>query len=69
MECTLEYQPPEAITYKRGAVCVFLTGMNAALYRMMIWQYGKEEATERFWWLWHKKETAPAPQLRRSPLE
>lgn len=50
---------PENITYKRGNVCVILTCFNANLYRQMIGVYGKAEATERFWWLWHKKEGSP----------
>lgn len=47
---------PESIAYKRGSVCVNLTGYHACQYRQMIGVYGKSEATERFWWLWHKKE-------------
>ena len=53
---TFEAETPESIEYKRGTVFVMLKGFNAWLYRQMIWQYGKVEATERFWWLWHKKE-------------
>lgn len=47
---------PEPITYKRGTVYVKLTGFNAWLYRGMIGMYGKTEATERFWWHFHKKK-------------
>lgn len=50
-----EQTAPEKITYKRGACLVELTGANASLYRAMIWQYGESAATEKFWWLWHKK--------------
>ena len=49
---------PEQITYKRGTVYVKLTGFNAWLYRGMVAMYGQSEATERFWWLWHKKENS-----------
>jgi hypothetical protein len=49
---------PEPITYKRGTVYVKLTGFNAWLYRGMVAMYGQQEATERFWWLWHKKENS-----------
>jgi hypothetical protein len=49
---------PEPITYKRGTVYVKLTGLNAWLYRGMVAMYGQAEATERFWWLWHKKENS-----------
>ncbi len=52
----LEAVEPEPIYYKRGLVCQKLTGAHASLYRAMIWAYGEAEATERFWWLWHKKE-------------
>lgn len=54
----LEAAEPEPINYKRGTVFVRLTGLNAWLYRAMIWAYGEAEATERFWWLWHKKENS-----------
>lgn len=54
----LESGMPEGIEYQRGTVCVKLNGFHASLYRQMIWQYGKAGATERFWWLWHKKEEA-----------
>ena len=47
---------PEQIAYKRGAIYVHLTGMNAMLFRSMIGLFGEAEAIERFWWLWHKKE-------------
>ena len=55
---TFESEAPEAIEYKRGTVFVMLKDFNACLYRQMIWKYGKAEATERFWWLWHKREEA-----------
>lgn len=54
-EAIFEAVAPDRISYKRGGQYVILDGLNAWLYRAMIWQYGKEEATERFWWLWHKK--------------
>ncbi len=54
----LEAAEPEPIFYKRGTVFVKLTGFHAYLYRGMIWMYGQSEATERFWWLWHKKENS-----------
>ena len=54
----LERGEPESIMYKRGNVCVNLNGFNASQYRQMIWQYGKAEATEKFWWLWHEKKEA-----------
>ena len=47
---------PEGIDYKRGTTFVRLEGFNAWLYRQMIWRYGESEATEKFWWLWHKKD-------------
>lgn len=47
----------DSIVYQRGAVCVKLEGFLAGLYRQMIGMYGKAEATDRFWWLWHKKES------------
>jgi len=46
----------EWIMYQRGTVCKKLDGFHAWLYRAMIKRYGKPEATEKFWWLWHKKE-------------
>ena len=59
-EVMYEAAEPEKIIYQRGSVYIYLYGFNASLYRGMIWMYGKEEATERYWWLWNKKaETAP----------
>lgn len=49
----------ESIVYQRGAVYIKLDGFYAWLYRGMIGMYGKAEATERFWWHWHKKEGSP----------
>lgn len=46
----------EGILYERGNVCKKLEGFYAWLYRAMIKRYGEAEATERYWWLWHKKE-------------
>lgn len=46
----------ESIVYERGNVSIRLEGFYAWLYRGMIGMYGKAEATERFWWHWHKKE-------------
>lgn len=57
----IEATEPEPIAYKRGTVYVKLTGLNAWLYRAMIWAYGEDEATERFWWLWHKKNGVTTP--------
>ena len=60
-EVIIESETPESIMYKRGNVCQKLTGFHAWQYRSMIWKYGKAEATERFWWQWHKrKESAIA---------
>ena len=56
MNVVCEVVEAEKLLYKRGCVSQYLTGMNASLYRQMIWQYGEAEATERFWWFWHKKE-------------
>ena len=53
-----QVETPESIVYKRGSVYQKLSGFHAMLYRQMIWQYGKTDATERFWWLWHIKEEA-----------
>ena len=59
---TYEAAEPEAIYYKRGLTYVKLTGFNAGLYRGMVWMYGEPEATDRFWWLWHKKSGAISPE-------
>jgi hypothetical protein len=53
---------PPPIAYHRGDVSVWLYGPNAGLYRGMIWMYGEEEATERFWWVWHKKNSISTPE-------
>lgn len=58
---TCESAEPEKIIYQRGTVYIYLYGFHAWLYRGMIGMYGKAEATERFWWLWHKKTAAPPP--------
>lgn len=55
MITAFEQTAPKKITYKRGTCFVELTGANASLYRAMVWQYGESAATEKFWWLWHKK--------------
>lgn len=47
----------ERIVYQRGNTYQYLEGFHAWLYRAMIKRYGKAEATDRFWWLWHKKES------------
>lgn len=47
---------PQSIVYERGNVYVTLEGFHAWLYRSMVGIYGKADATERFWWLWHKKK-------------
>ena len=49
----------DRIMYQRGTICQYLEGFHAWLYRAMIKRYGKADATERFWWLWHKKKEAP----------
>ena len=54
----MESVEPESVAYKRGKVYITLTGSHAALYRQMVWFYGEAEATERFWWLWHKERKA-----------
>ena len=59
---TLEAVEPESIIYHFGGCLVTLTGFHAWLYRGMIGMYGKAEATERFWWLWHKKSGAISPE-------
>ena len=55
---TYETGSPESIMYTRGNIYQKLEDFHASLYRQMIWKYGKAEATERFWWLWHKREEA-----------
>lgn len=55
-EVITESEAPESIVYKRGTVIQKLTGFHAWQYRSMIWKYGKAEATERFWWQWHKRK-------------
>lgn len=61
-EVMTEAVEPEKIAYKRGSVYVYLTGLNASLFRAMIWLYGEATATERFWWLWHKKSDVLTPE-------
>jgi len=70
MELTAEFETevPEKIIYKRGTVYMYLTGFHAYLYRGMIWMYGKAEATERFWWLWHEKENGITTPDNAVPL-
>ena len=63
---TFEAVEPESIIYKRGTVFVKLVGFNAWLYRAMIGVYGKAEATERFWWLWHNKSDCLSPETAAS---
>ena len=58
---TLQAVDPEPIYYKRGLTYVKLEGFNAWLYRGMIAMYGMAEATDRFWWLWHKKSDVTTP--------
>ena len=55
MEVIFEPTEPEKIVYHYGIVYQYLYGWHAWLYRAMIGMYGKEEATERFWYLWHKR--------------
>ena len=64
----LEQAKPEPIAYKRGNVCTQLKGFHAGLYRGMIWKYGETEATERFWWLWHKKSDCLSPETAAQSL-
>lgn len=52
----LEAVTAESIMYQRGNIYIKLEGFYAWLYRGMIRMYGKADATERFWWHWHKKE-------------
>ena len=58
METTVIFEAvePDEIVYKRGMVNQKLTGVLAGMYRAQVALYGKAEATERFWWLWYKKE-------------
>ena len=56
-EVVYETASAERILYKRGNFSVPLDGFHAWLYREMIGIYGKAEATDRFWWIWHKKES------------
>ena len=65
---SFEAAEPEAIMYKRGPVFVKLTGFHAGLYQGMIWRYGNAEATERFWWLWHKKSGEISPETAAPSL-
>ncbi len=58
MITAFEQTAPKKITYKLGTCFVELTGVNASLYRAMVWQYGESAAAEKFWWLWHKKENS-----------
>lgn len=62
MNVAFEHVSPESIAYKRGSVYVILNGFHAWQYRQMIWQYGKAEATERYWGLWHKKSDVLSPE-------
>lgn len=52
----IESEKPNEIVYKRGSVYMKLKGYHAMLYQQMIWRYGKAKATEKYWWLWNKKE-------------
>lgn len=56
MDVIYDSVDPGKISYKHGLVYETLTGFNAWMYRSMIGMYWKAEATEKFWWLWHKKE-------------
>ena len=68
MDVTFEPAEPAPIAYHRGAVYVTLTGAHAWLYRAMIWAYGQDEATERFWWLWNKKSGDNSPAVTAPSL-
>ena len=66
---SFEMVEPESILYQRGHVTATLTGFLASLYKGMVWMYGEDEANERFWWLFHKKNRRryPARQHRLNP--
>lgn len=53
---------PESIAYKYGLTYVKLTGFLANLYRGMVMMYGESEAKERFWFLFHKKNSVSTPE-------
>lgn len=55
MTVETEATKPDSINYKRGNVEIVLTDFHATLYRWMVGMYGEQDATEKFWWLWHKK--------------
>ena len=57
-----EYVEPESIEFRYGRHFTILTGFWAFLYRGMIWMYGEEEATIRFWFLFHKKNSVSSPE-------
>lgn len=67
MTVDCEAVKPEAVVYQRGTVYIRLNGFHAWLYRGMVWQYGEAEATERFWWLWHKK-AVDIPQISTASI-
>ena len=46
---------PKPVFYRLGNVCVELTCFNAWIYQAMVGVYGEDEATIKFWYLWHKK--------------
>ncbi len=48
-----ETEAPGKILYRHGNVTRYLNGVHAWLYRQMIGVYGKAEAADRFWQLWH----------------
>ena len=57
MTAGFEAVSTDRIMYQRGTICQYLEGFHAWLYRAMIKRYGKADATEKFWWLWNKKES------------
>ena len=68
---TVDYESvtAESVVYKRGNVCIKLDGFYAWLYRGMIGMYGEAEATERFWWHWHKKSGEHSPVFSAQTLK
>lgn len=65
MSATVTYESAatDSIMYQRGNIYIKLEGFYAWLYRGMIGMYGKDEATERFWWHWHKKSGDSVPEI------
>ena len=65
---TYEFVEPEPIIYHYGKVRITLTGFLAWLYRGMSMMYGGEdEASERFWFLFHKRPEEKKKTRRHYP--